>query len=370
MYFYNINTEQVFMKKNNQYGIIMAGGIGSRFWPESTPEMPKQFLDLLGNGKSFLQQTFERLKKLIPANQIYILTNERYRDLIKKQLPGITDNQIIAEPVMRNTAPAILYAAKKIHKINPDANLLIAPSDHYIANEGKFVQNVQTAFDTTAKQDVLMTLGIRPTGPNTGYGYIQYDTETDSPIKEVLRFTEKPDVQTATRFLSEGNYLWNAGIFIWRAETILEAFRQFLPDMYKIMSRNDDIYNTPIEKDFIKKNFPLLENISIDYGILEKAHNVFVLPADFVWNDLGTWNAIYDQLKQNDADNIIINSKVLADNSQGNLIKTKHKNVVLKDLKDYIIVDNDTVLMIIPRKDDQKVKEYAGKINKGLLKNT
>jgi len=352
------------MNKNNQYGIIMAGGIGSRFWPESTPEMPKQFLDLLGNGKSFLQQTFERLQKLMPTEQIYILTNERYRDLIKKQLPEISDRQIIAEPVMRNTAPAILYAAKKIYQINPDANLLIAPSDHYIANEEKFIQNVQTCYETTANQDVLMTLGIVPHSPNTGYGYIQYDAKTTTPVKKVLRFTEKPDFQTATEFLSKGNYLWNAGIFIWRAKTILDAFKQLLPEMYKILSKNDDIYNSPIEKDFIKKNFPLLDNISIDYGILEKAQNVFVLPAEFVWNDLGTWNAVYEQLKQTEDENIIINSNVLADNSQGNLIKTKHKNVVLKDLKDYIIVDNEEVLMIIPRKDDQKVKEYAGKINK------
>ncbi len=348
---------------NNQYGIIMAGGIGSRFWPESTAERPKQFLDLLGNGKSFIRQTFERLNKLIPTNQIYLLTNERYRQLIKEQLPEISDNQIIAEPVMRNTAPAVLYAAKKIYKRNPKANLLIAPSDHYIADEDKFIANVQTAFDATVHRDILMTLGVVPHSPNTGYGYIQYDNTTNSPIKKVLKFTEKPELQTALKFLKEGNYLWNAGIFIWRASVILDAFKKYLPDMYAKMSSGDTIYNTNEEARFIAEVFPKLENISIDYGILEKANNVYVLPAEFVWNDLGAWNAIYEQLKQPEKDNVVINSHLLADNSQGNLVKTNGKNVVLKDLRDYIVVDSKDTLLIIPRKDDQKVKEYAQEVS-------
>ncbi len=343
----------------NRYGIIMAGGIGSRFWPESTAEMPKQFLDLLGTGQSFLQQTFERLKKLMPAGQIFILTNERYRDIIKRQLPEINDNQIIAEPVMRNTAPAVLYAAKKIYQMNPDANMLIAPSDHYIANEPQFVDNVNTAFNATAHQDILMTLGIVPHSPNTGYGYIKYDKDTTSIIKKVLQFTEKPNLETAKRFLTQGNYLWNAGIFIWSADSILKAFQTLLPGMYDKMSVNDSVYNTVEEQSFIQKVFPQLENISIDYGILEKANNVFVLPATFVWNDLGAWNAIYEQVKQDDRENVIIHSRVLADNSKHNLIKTAQKKVVLKDINDYIVVDTADTLMIIPRKDDQKVKEYA-----------
>ena len=344
---------------NNHYGMIMAGGIGSRFWPESTTDMPKQFLDLLGTGKSFIQQTFERLNKLIPAGQIYLLTNERYRKLIKEQLPQISDTQIIAEPVMRNTAPAILYAVKKIYKLNPDANLLIAPSDHYIADEDKFIANVQTAFKATTRKNILMTLGIIPHSPNTGYGYIQYDNTTENHIKKILKFTEKPDLDTAIKFLNAGNYLWNAGIFIWRASVILDAFQKYLPGMYAKMSTGDTLYNTDKEAAFIKEIFPQLQNISIDYGILEKADNVYVLLAEFVWNDLGTWNAIYEQLKQTGKDNVTINSNLLADNSQGNLVKTNGKNVVLKDLQDYIVVDTDNTLLIIPRKDDQKVKEYA-----------
>ena len=343
---------------NNQFGIIMAGGIGTRFWPESTPEMPKQFLDLTGSGKSFIQQTFERLNKQIPTEQIYILTNERYRDLIKEQISQISDKQIIAEPVMRNTAPAVLYAAKKIHQINNKAVMLVAPSDHYIANDDKFASNVQAAFDEVAQSDKLMTLGIVPNAPNTGYGYIQFEN-TPNPIKKVLQFTEKPDLQTAQSFLNQGNYLWNAGIFVWSSASILQAFKKYLPEMYQIMSRNDDIFNTALEKDFIKKNFPLLENISIDYGILEKADNVYVLPAEFVWNDLGAWNAIYEQLHQKDTENVAVNTQLLADNSRGNLVKTNGKKVVLKDLENYAVVDTPDVLMIIPRKDDQKVKEYA-----------
>ena len=349
---------------NNQFGIIMAGGIGSRFWPESTAEMPKQFLDLLGNGQSFIQQTFQRLNQLIPTRQIYILTNERYRNLIKKQLPGIEDYQIIAEPVMRNTAPAILYAAKRINKINPDAVLLIAPSDHYIAQENKFIDNVKSAFDNAASHKRLITLGIVPHNPNTGYGYIQYDKNDPKTIKKVIQFTEKPDINTARKFLAKGNYLWNAGIFVWKTSTILQAFQSFLPGMYQAMSTNDDVYNTENEKAFIDTVFPKLENISIDYGILEKANNVYVLPAEFIWNDLGAWNAIYQQLQQNKGENIAINSDLLAENSYGNLIKTNHKKVIIKDLNDYAIVDTDKVLMIIPRKDDQKVKEYAQKFTK------
>jgi mannose-1-phosphate guanylyltransferase len=347
---------------NNQYGIIMAGGIGSRFWPESTVDKPKQFLDLLGTGQSFLQQTFNRLKKLMPANQIYILTNKRYRDLIKEQLPEILDRQIIAEPVMRNTAPAILYAAKKIFFKNPDANLLIAPSDHYIGNEDKFIDNVNIAFEATAKRDILMTLGIVPNSPNTGYGYIKYDKDSKEPIKKVLQFTEKPDLKKAQEFLVEGNYLWNAGIFVWRAKTILEAFKKYLPKMYEQMSGIDDAYNSLKEKAAIAEVFPKLKNISIDYGILEKADNVFVLPADFVWNDLGAWNAIYEQLKQTEGENVVVNSQLLADNCYGNLVKTQNKQVILKDLNDYMIVDTNETLMVIPRKDDQKVKEYANKL--------
>lgn len=347
----------------NQYGIIMAGGIGSRFWPESTAQTPKQFLDLLGTGQSFIQQTFKRLNQIIPTDQIFILTNERYRQLVKKQIPQVNDFQIIAEPVMRNTAPAILYATKKIHKLNPNAIMLIAPSDHYIGNEDKFIDDVQMAFEAVKEQDKLMTLGIIPNSPNTGYGYIKYKKDDKNKIKKVLKFTEKPDIKTARKFISEGNYLWNAGIFIWNSKSILSAFERFQPEMYQQMSVNDEVYNTPDEKTFIKKTFTRLENISIDYAILEKANNVYVLPAQFIWNDLGAWNAIYEQLEKDNNKNVSINSQLLADNSCGNLIKTNQKKVIIKDLKNYAVIDTEKVLMIIPRKNDQKVKQYVEKMS-------
>jgi len=344
-----------------RYGIIMAGGIGSRFWPESTPEMPKQFLDLLGTGKTFIQQTFERLSKVIPPSQIYILTNERYKELVKSQLP-VEKSQIISEPVMRNTAPAILYAAKKIHKNNPDSVFFVAPSDHYIANEEAFRQNIETGFKAASEKDILLTLGIVPNSPHTGYGYIKYDQNSTENIKKVLQFTEKPDLETAKKFLTSGDYLWNAGMFIWSSQAILKAFENYLPEMFIELSSDETVFNTPQEKEYIEKVFPKLENISIDYGILEKAENVYVLPAEFVWNDLGAWDAVYQQLKSDETENVVINSKLLADNSTGNLVKTKGKKVVVKDLKDYAIIDTDKVLMIIPRKDDQKVKEYKEKL--------
>ena len=347
--------------KNKRYGIIMAGGIGSRFWPESTAEMPKQFLDLLGSGKTFIQETFERLSKIIPPSQIYILTNKRYRALVKQQLP-VEDKQIISEPIMRNTAPAILYAAKKIHKIDPEAVFFVAPSDHFISNEEAFKKDIETGFEAASKKDLLLTLGIIPNSPHTGYGYIKFDKNEKGEIKKVLQFTEKPDLETANKFLSSGDYLWNAGMFIWSTESILKAFEKYLPGMFEKFTQVDSQLNTGEEKEAIKEVFPQLENISIDYGILEKANNVFVLPAHFVWNDLGAWNAVYQQLKNDETDNVVINSKLLADNSKGNLVKTKNKKVVIKDLQDYAIVDTEEVLMIIPRKDDQKVKEYREKL--------
>ncbi len=346
---------------SKRYGIIMAGGIGSRFWPESTPEMPKQFLDLLGTGKTFIQETFERLSKIIPPSQIYVLTNDRYKELVKQQLP-VEDEQIISEPVMRNTAPAILYAAKKIHKKDPEAVLFIAPSDHYIANEEAFKKDIETGFDAAETQDILLTLGIIPTSPHTGYGYIKYNTQTNEPIKKVIQFTEKPDLNTANNFLSSGDYLWNAGMFIWSTKSILNAFENYLPQMSSVFSQNDKALNTEQEREYINNIFPQLENISIDYGILEKAKNVYVLPASFVWNDLGAWNAVYQQLKTKEGENVVINSQLHADESVGNLIKTQGKKVIIKDLHDYAIVDTEDVLMIIPRKDDQKVKEYKEKL--------
>lgn len=345
------------------YAVIMAGGVGSRFWPVSTPDHPKQFHDMLGTGKSLLQQTFERLLPLIPENQILISTNDKYSDLCKRQLPHITDNQLVLEPTMRNTAPAILYAAVKIYAQNPDAVILIAPSDHWIDREDVFLDSLQLAFDKCSREDVLMTMGIVPTYPNTGYGYIQFQKD-ENQIKKVNRFTEKPNYENAVKFMESGEYLWNAGIFIWSAKSILKAFQTFLPQTYELFARGNAVYNTAGETAFIQSNYPEAENISVDYAILEKADNVYVLPVDMGWNDLGTWGALHQKLNQDAQKNAVVLAQTYFEEATGNMIRTAaNKKVIIKGLSDYIVVDHEDVLMIIPRSDEQEIKELSQKIN-------
>jgi len=347
----------------NYYAVIMAGGIGSRFWPVSTTEFPKQFHDMLGTGQSLLQKTFSRLAKFIPVKNILILTNERYLGLTLEQLPQISETQVVLEPAMRNTAPCILLAALKIQKQNEDAVMLVAPSDHWIEDESAFMENAQLCFETCKNQDVLMTLGIQPTFPNTGYGYIEYDTGTASEIKKVRQFREKPDYETAKRFISEGNFLWNAGIFFWSVSSITKAFQEFLPVMNALFAEGQPVYNTEGEEKFISENYGLAENISIDYGIMEKADNVYVVAATFDWNDLGTWGALHEKLdKDNDQNAVVRASTHLADSS-GNMIFTEsHKLVVIEGLNDYIVVEKETVLLIFPKKKEQEIKTLLAEV--------
>jgi mannose-1-phosphate guanylyltransferase len=343
----------------NYYAVIMAGGVGSRFWPVSTPENPKQFHDMLGTGNSLIQQTFSRLEKLIPKENILVSTNERYRDLVQAQLPQITDKQLVLEPAMRNTAPAILYASLKIYQQNPQAQILIAPSDHWIDKEDVFIEKLQVAFKNSSENDILMTLGIQPSYPNTGYGYIQFEA-TEKSIKTVKQFTEKPNRETAQVFLERGDYLWNAGIFVWSATSILKAFQTYLPEMYTLFSKGNQVWNTTLEDDFIKAAYPQSERISIDYGILEKAINVKVLPVDIGWNDLGTWGALYQKLEKDSQNNAIVNAEAFFADSQGNMIRTeKGKKVVVKGLNNFIVVENDGVLVILPRDDEQAIKTLS-----------
>ncbi|WP_281988820.1 mannose-1-phosphate guanylyltransferase [Aquimarina aggregata] len=346
----------------NYYAILMAGGVGSRFWPVSTTEFPKQFHDMLGTGETLIQRTFERLAKIVPAENIFILTNERYNNLVLEQLPKIEQRQVVTEPAMRNTAPCILYAAMKIEKENPDAVMVVAPSDHWIEDEDAFVSNLKDCFVACSQKDILMTLGIKPTFPNTGYGYIQYLEESD-PIKEVTQFTEKPNYDTAKVFLSEGNYLWNAGIFIWSVSSIIKAFEVFQEEMTALFRKGESLYNTENEKNFIADNYALAENISIDYAIIEKAKNVYVLPAVFDWNDLGTWGSLYDKLDKTDDKNAIVNTRVLPQDASGNMIRTANNKIVVVDgLQDYIIVDKEDVLLIYPKKKEQDIKEVLKKV--------
>lgn len=343
----------------NYYAVIMAGGVGSRFWPVSTPENPKQFHDMLGTGRSLLQQTFDRLAKLIPSDQILIATNERYKDLVQEHLPGVTDNQLLLEPVMRNTAPCILYASLKIAKQNKDAVMIVAPSDHFIENEAEFVRNVKTAFEACQKRNILMTLGIQPSGPNTGFGYIQFEQGEDE-IKKVKDFTEKPNLETAKQFIKQGDYLWNAGIFIWSVKSILSSFNQNLPSMYALFDKGAACWSSPEEPGFINENYPEAENISIDYGIMEKADNVYVMGTDFGWNDLGTWGSLFDKLPKDKDGNALVNGRGFCLDAKNNMISSRSgKKIVVSGLSEFIIVDTGDTLMIFPKSEEQNIKQVS-----------
>lgn len=351
------------MNNKNYYAILMAGGVGSRFWPVSTSKFPKQFHDMLGTGETLIQKTFSRLSNLIPKENIFILTNEAYNDLVLEQLPEVTQRQVVLEPAMRNTAPCILYASLKIQKENPDAVMIVAPSDHWIEDEQAFANNVKDAFDYCSENNALMTLGIQPTFPNTGYGYIEFDKNSNKDIKEVNQFREKPDYATAKDFIGQGNFLWNAGIFMWSAKSVVSAFKTFQPNLYELFERGISAYNTTDEISFIKENYPKAEDISVDYAIMESAKNVYVSKATFDWNDLGTWGSLYDKLDKDSNDNATVNATVLAEDATGNMIRTAtNKLVVVDGLKDYIVVDKEGVLMIYPKSKEQDIKQIVNKV--------
>ncbi|MFY0630093.1 MAG: mannose-1-phosphate guanylyltransferase [Flavobacteriaceae bacterium] len=349
------------MKDNNYYAVIMAGGVGSRFWPVSTQEYPKQFHDMLGKGQSLIQRTFDRINEIVPSENILIATNERYEELVLKQLPKTKKDQLLLEPMMRNTAPCILYAALKIYDRNPNAVILVAPSDHWIDNEKEFTRNIQTSFDACTNQDILMTLGIQPNSPNTGYGYIQFEKESQE-IKKVKNFTEKPNLETAEKFLVSGDYLWNAGIFVWSAKSIIAAFEKSLPEMFALFNIME-VYNTEKETSFIESHYKNAENISIDFGIMEKATNVYVLPVDFGWNDLGTWGSLYNKLEKDENKNASVGSEIIFRDANGNMVKTQEgKRVVIQGLNDYIVVEKEGVLLICPKKDEQNIKQIVSNV--------
>jgi mannose-1-phosphate guanylyltransferase len=347
----------------NYYAILMAGGIGSRFWPVSTREFPKQFHDMLGSGETLIQKTFSRLSQIIPKENILILTHESYNDLILEQLPMVKQDQIVLEPAMRNTAPCILYASLKIKKLNPNAVMVVAPSDHWIEDEMQFVANLQRSFDLCEREETLMTLGILPTAPNTGYGYIEFDKLDSRSIKKVVQFREKPDFKTARKFIQSRNYLWNAGIFMWSVQSILKAFEEFQPEMFALFMQGYEVYNSDKESAFIQENYPKADNISIDYAIMENAKNVYVLPATFDWNDLGTWGSLHEKLPKDDNNNAVVNASVLLQNASNNIIRTAvGKQVIVDGLDDYIIVDKDSVLLIYPKSKEQEIKGIVSQL--------
>ena len=347
----------------NYYAILMAGGVGSRFWPVSTQDFPKQFHDMLGTGETLIQKTFSRLSQLIPSENIFILTNERYNDLVFQQLPDVTKRQVVLEPAMRNTAPCILYASLKIQKENSNALMIVAPSDHWIEDEDAFTNNVKQAFDFCSQKDALMTLGIQPTFPNTGYGYIEFDKSSSDDIKVVHQFTEKPDYDTAKNFLAQEKFLWNAGIFMWSVKSVVRAFQNNQPELYNLFEKGIAVYNTNLEDDFIRDNYGKAENISVDYAIMEKSNKVYVLVAEFDWNDLGTWGSLYDKLDKDEHKNAVVNARTLTQDASGNMITTKDNKVIVIDgLNDYIIVDKDDVLLIFPKKKEQDIKKTLQKV--------
>lgn len=348
---------------SNYYAVIMAGGVGSRFWPVSTGAFPKQFHDMLGAGQTLLQKTFSRLEKFIPKHNILILTNELYKNLVKEQIPQISDENIVLEPCMRNTAPCILYASMKIAQRNKNAVMIVAPSDHWIEQETVFEQDIKHCFSICQEQDILMTLGITPAFPNTGYGYIQYETTSDKAAKPVLQFTEKPDYQTAKQFVEARNYLWNAGIFVWNVQSVLKAFQVHQSTMYTLFTQGEKTYNTPQEHDFISENYPKAENISVDYAIMEKSSNIKVFSANFDWNDLGTWGSLHEKLSKDEKKNAVVNAQVLFKNSSNNIVRTDARKVVIVDgLEDYIIVDKPSVLMIFPKNKEQEIKQLLSEV--------
>lgn len=347
----------------NYYAVLMAGGVGSRFWPISTSENPKQFHDMLGTGTTLIQKTFQRLNKFVPTENILILTNERYNDLVLEQLPMVKQDQVVLEPAMRNTAPCILYAALKIQKMNPDGVMIVAPSDHWIEDEAAFAKDVTACFEKCEQEAVLCTLGIKPTFPNTGFGYVEFDKTDVAQLKIVNQFREKPDYETAKEFLAQGNFLWNAGIFMWSVKTIVASFKAYQPKQYELFAAGMAAYNTPAEHDFIAENYAKAENISIDYAILEQSKAIYVLAATFDWNDLGTWGSLFDKLDKDANGNAVVNAQVLAEDASGNMIRSpKDKIVVVDGLEDYIIVDKKDVLLIYPKSKEQDIKKVLNKV--------
>lgn len=335
----------------------MAGGVGSRFWPGSREARPKQFLDMLGVGKSLLRLTFERFLPLCPASNIFIVTNAAYKDLIKTQIPEITDNQILCEPSRNNTGPCVAYTAFKLAALDPDANFVIAPSDHIVLKEQAFLDKIQIALDFASANDALVTLGIQPSRPDTGYGYIQKETEVENGIYKVRRFAEKPDLKTAEQFVQSGEYVWNAGIFIWSVRSILAAFESFSPDIFDILKAGIGKYNTVDEQNFIDAHYPGTPNISVDFAIMEKARNVYTVPAEFGWSDLGTWASLHAECPKDEQGNVLQGDAIMALDVKNCLVRTPQgKLVVLKDLQDYIVVDEGDVLLVYPKSKEQEIK--------------
>jgi mannose-1-phosphate guanylyltransferase len=348
------------MKSKNNYVVIMAGGIGSRFWPFSRNTHPKQFHDILGTGQTMIQQTVARFQGICPMENIYVVTNKIYQDKVKEQLPLLSDDQILLEPVARNTAPCVAYAAYKIYQKNPAANIVVAPSDHVILKEEEFRRCIEMSLSETDQNPLIVTLGIKPHRPDTGYGYIQFLGKSYGELHKVKTFTEKPNQELALQFIESGDFVWNAGIFVFNAKTIIDSFEAHLPDMADLFKQGNGRYYAHEEAKFIDSTYALCKSISIDYGIMEKAKNVHVLLCDFGWSDLGTWKSLYDISSKDDNGNVLKGSHLLYE-SKNCIVRTpKDRLVIMEGVEDLIVAEHENVLMICKKDSEQRVKEFLG----------
>lgn len=362
----NSHHVKVECMRTHDYVIIMAGGIGSRFWPMSRTSLPKQFHDIMGIGKTMIQMTYERFDDFIPRENIFIVTNERYADLVKSQLSGIRDSEILLEPVGRNTAPCVAYAAFKIKQRDPEACILVVGSDYLIRNTTNFLKDAALGLDEARRQPVIMTLGIRPTRPDTGYGYIQYiEGEAPKPFYKVKMFTEKPDLEMAKTFLQSGDFLWNSGMFIFSTTTILNSFSELMPDLFEIFQAISPQLGTDTEAVVVREAYEKCLNESIDLGIMEKAHNVHVIPSSFDWSDLGTWVSVYEQMTQDYLGNAV-KGQVMAFDAANNMVQVNDpkKLVVLHGLTDTIVVDTGDVLLICKMENEQQIRTVVSEVKK------
>ena len=357
---------------NNTYCVIMAGGIGSRFWPLSKCNMPKQFLDIIGTGRTFIQQTYDRFTKICPDENFFVVTSVDYKELVMKQLPELKESQILLEPLRRNTAPCIAYASYKIQKINPNANIIVAPSDHHIQQEDAFLEEIRKGLEFVSKNDALLTLGIQPNRPETGYGYIQIESNKAigavENLHKVKTFTEKPDIELAKIFIESGEFFWNSGIFIWSLPAIMKAFHKYLNSVSELFEKGNKLYGTSDEIPFLNKTYSECQNISIDYGIMEKATNVYVLCSDFGWSDLGTWGSLYENSNKDKQGNVVAGKNVMLYGAKDCIVNMPNeKLVVLHGLEGYIVVESEETLLICRKEDEQQIRQFVNdvRMNKG-----
>ena len=341
----------------------MSGGIGNRFWPYSNGKMPKQFLDFFGTGRSLLQTTFDRFSKIVPRENILIVTNDGYAELTKQQLPELSDDQILLEPIRRNTAPCIAFATYRIQAINPEANIIVTPADHLIIKSDQFIADINKGIDFVDKHDVLLTLGVKPTRPETSYGYIQVCVDKIDGVHKVKTFTEKPNKELAQAFVNSGEFVWNSGIFIWSLKSIMKAFKTYMPDIVNTFNEGAHLFNTQQEKGFIDSSFPFCSNISIDYGVLEKADNVYVIISTFGWSDLDSWTSLHEASMTDENNNVNLQGEAIYIDSSNNVVATTGKKLVLvQGLDDYIIAESDNTLLICKKDDEHRIKHFMNDV--------